>query len=176
MPIEFISSQIFIVLAYAALTTTYFVKAKKNVLVFNFIYLATLAVAYFLLDAYTGMAMMAVAVLRNTAFLIRNKEVGEKQKAQDYAILTVLFVLIFTAGAFTYQGFWSIFSLLATSIYTFSIWQTNKKVYSYLGIVTAALWLAYNIFVRSVVGAVLDVVLLGFIIAKIIMRDMLKKK
>lgn len=51
-------------------------------------------------------------------------------------------------------------SILATVIYTYSIWQKNEKIYKALGTPVGICWIAYNIFVKSLFGVILESIIL----------------
>ena len=65
-----------------------------------------------------------------------------------------IFVLVYIIlMVITYEGFISVFSLLAAMIYTIFCWNGDVKTIRYIGIFTNVLWLIYNIFVKSYAGA-----------------------
>ena len=60
-------------------------------------------------------------------------------------------------------------SVIATSLYTFSVWQKNVKVYKYLGIPMGILWISYNIYIMSIVELVLESALFISVLISIIL-------
>ena len=63
-------------------------------------------------------------------------------------------------AAFTFEGFLSLFSIFATMVYTYSVWQKNIKVYKFAGILVSVCWITYNLYVKSVFGVILESALL----------------
>lgn len=153
---EYIISQILVVFGYICLGLTFATKDYKRMLIFNFGYLLLVLSAYFLLGAYTGMAMLAVAVVRNVIFMFRNKKQNVKSPL-DITILVFLLTALAVVAAFTYDGFLSLFSMFASMVYTISVWQRNRRTYRLLGIFSTALWVVYNVHVYSIFGIILEV-------------------
>lgn len=106
--------------------------------------------------------MCIVAMLRNLYILWEEKRNGKRiaNEKRDYIFLTIVYLGIILATIPTYEGFLSLLSVFATSIYTYSIWQKSTKVYKSCGIPVGVLWIAYNIYVRSIFGVILEGILL----------------
>lgn len=160
MTVNYILSQVFIIISYALVAMTYVSKSRKAILAYNLIGLIASGLSYTFLSAWTGLAMAGVAMLRNIIFLIQNrKEKSEKITWVDWIILGVLVAVSVVSAVFTYDGFLSLLSVFATMLYTLSVWQKNTKVYKFMGIPVSILWISYNIFIRSLFGILLEVAL-----------------
>lgn len=168
-------SQIFVIMMYIFLGTTYFVENRKTVLVLSFLSLVSSGVAYIFLGAYTGLAMVIVAIIRNIIFLLDEKKNGKRDKInkKDIVILIVLYIISIVSAIFTYDGFFSLLSVFATMLYTYSVWQKSVEAYKAIGIPTEILWLAYNIYLKSIFGIALEAILMIVVIAGYILE---KKK
>lgn len=169
----YIISQIFTIIMYALLGISYYAKDRKTILVLNFLSLIANAVAYVLLEAYTGLAMCIVAFFRNIVFLVDEKKNGVKSEIgkKDIVWLIIFYILIVISTVFTYEGLLSLLSVIATMIYTYSVWQKKTNVYKFLGIPVGILWILYNIYVKSIFGVILETLLLicsitGYILDK----------
>lgn len=169
----YILSQVFTIIMYALLGISYYAKDRKNILILSFLSLIANALAYVLLEAYTGLAMCVVAFFRNIVFLVDEKKNGIRDKInrKDVVWLIIFYVLIIASTVFTYDGLLSLLSVIATMIYTYSVWQKKTEVYKFLGIPVGILWVAYNTYVRSVFGVILESILLicsitGYILEK----------
>lgn len=123
MDVVYVLSQVFTVIMYILLAVTYFEKTKRKIFLFSNASLVANAIAYILLSAWTGLAMVIIAMLRNI-YLIRNEKTKKITK-QDWIFLIVVLIAIVVATIPAYEGFLSLFSVFATSIYTYSIWQKN---------------------------------------------------
>lgn len=159
--ITYILSQVFIIISYIFLVFTYQTKNRKSILIYNFISLIATGLSYIFLSAYSGLAMVGVAIIRNIIFLIDEKRNGksEKNTTKDYIILAILYLISIIFAIFTYNGILSMMSVVATMLYTFSVWQKNTKVYKLLGMPIEAIWIIYNIYIFSIFGIILESIL-----------------
>ena len=166
MSISFIASQVAVVLAYVFLALTYKTKSRKVLLFFNFGYLILSSVSYLFLSAYIGFAMTMVAILRNIIFLIQNKDKSSKYTFVDYLILILLVGLSIFLSFLTYNGFYSLFSMFSTVLYTFSVWQRSIPLYKILGIPVSGLYIGYFVFIGSIFGIICESIFFVFIVVE----------
>ncbi len=162
MTTAYILSQIFIIINYIFLAITYQLKNRKSILIINFGALIATGLSYVFLKAYSGLAMVILAIIRNIIFIIDEKKNGKSEElyTKDYIILAVLVIISIVSAIFTYNGFLSMMSVMGTMMYTYSVWQKNTKVYKILGIPVGILWIIYNIYIFSIFGIILETVLL----------------
>lgn len=160
--ITYILSQVFTIINYALVGLTYYAKDRKKILIISFLAVITNAIAYILLHAWTGVAMCIVVQIRNIIFLIDEKKNGKRETIdkKDVIILIVLCSITVVFTIFTYDGFLSLLSVIATMIYTYSVWQKKTNIYKLLGIPVGILWILYNIYVKSIFGVILESILL----------------
>lgn len=160
--ITYILSQVFTIINYALLGLTYYAKDRRKILIIGFLSIIATAISYILLDAWTGVAMCVVALIRNIIFLVDEKKNGKREtiRKKDIVILIVLYFITIISTVFTYDGFLSLLSVFATSTYTFSVWQRKTNIYKLLGIPVGILWILYNIYVKSIFGIILESILL----------------
>lgn len=171
--VSYILSQVFTIIMYVLLAITYYVKNRKTVLIVSFASLVANILAYVLLSAWTGLAMCFIALFRNIYFLLDEKKNGKRDKItkKDVIVLIVVYIAIIISTLFTYEGFLSLLSVLATSVYTYSVWQKKVIVYKFCGIPVGILWVSYNLYVKSIFGVILEAILLicsigGYVIEK----------
>ncbi len=147
----YIISQVFAILMYVLLASTYYLKNRKTVLTINILSMIAQAISFIYLKAYTGLAMDAVAIIRNIIFMVDEKKNGksEQNTKKDVIILVILYIITILLSIFTYNGLPSLFSVLGTFLYTYSVWQKNTNTYKLLGIPTSISWIAYNIYIKS---------------------------
>ncbi len=160
--IEYILSQVFTIIMYVLMAITYYMKNRKAILMVSFASLIANVIAYILLNAWSGLAMCIVAMLRNIIFLVDEKRNGKRNEIskKDIVILVVLYVISGISAIFTYEGFFSLLSVFATMLYTYSVWQKKTEVYKFCGIPVGILWILYNCYVKSIFGVILEMVLL----------------
>ncbi len=153
----YILSQVFIVISYVFLISTYQFKNRTTIIAFGFLSSVATGASHFCLAAYSGLAMTCISMIRNGIFFVQEKH-GKTDKITkvDWAILLVLYTIAIVSAVFTYQGFLSLMSVFATLIYTYSVWQKNTKVYKYLGIPTSICWIIYDIYITSWFGMILE--------------------
>jgi len=160
----YVVSQIFITIAYALLTCSYFVSGRylQLAMAMGTNFMASLSFA--LLGGWVGAAMCLISIARDTTSYIiygrRPPSDADKISGGDWWFLALWVSLITGTGLATMSGPLSLTSMLATSIFTISIWHKNPAVYRSLGILAAALWLGYNLYVGSVIGAVFEAVIM----------------
>lgn len=169
----YVLSQIFTIITYILLAITYYAKDRKTVLTISFLSLIANGFAYAFLNAYTGLAMCFIALIRNIIFLIDEKKNGKSEKItkKDIVILIILYVISVVFSIITYDGPLSLLSVVATMLYTYSVWQKKTGVYKMLGIPIGILWILYNLYVKSIFGIILETILLicsttGYILEK----------
>ena len=120
-------------------------KIFQNTLISNILNL----IHYFVLNADSGVATKIIAILRDLSIVKQEKYCFLKSKKMLNIFVLVYIILM----VITYEGFISVFSLLAAMIYTVFCWNGDVKTIRYIGIFTNVLWLIYNIFVKSYAGA-----------------------
>ncbi len=162
LTISYILSQVFTIIMYVLLAITYYAKDRKKILILSFLSLVANGVAYFLLSAWSGLAMCIVALIRNIIFLLDERKNGKREQINklDIVILIILYAIAIVSAVFTYDGPLSLLSVIATMLYTFSVWQKKTNIYKLLGIPIGILWILYNIYVMSIFGIILESVLL----------------
>ena len=128
------------------------------------------ALQYFLLGAYTGVAMNIVGSTRNLIFAY---EVGKgKRTVYSRIIFSVLFVLM---GIFTWQGAKSIMIITAKILTTVSYGMRKLNIIRILSFVSCSCWLIYNIFIGSWAGIMCELITLVSVVTAIIRLDILKR-
>lgn len=169
----YIISQALTILMYIFLASTYYLKNRKTVLIFNIFAMIAQGIAFGCLKAYTGIAMSIIAIIRNIIFMLDEKKNGKRKQhtKKDIIILITLYSIMIISSIFTYNGLPSLFSVLGTLIYTYSVWQKNTDTYKLLGIPTSMSWIAYNIYIKSIFGCILESIvllcsLIGYILSK----------
>ena len=158
----YIISQVFTIIMYILLGITFYVKERRSVLILNFIATISIAITYILLGAWTGLAMCVVIIIRNIIFLLDEKKNGKRDtiNKKDIIILILLYIISIVFAICSYDGIFSLLSVAATMLNTYSVWQKKINIYKLLGIPVGTLWIAYNIYIMSVFGIILESILL----------------
>lgn len=160
--VRYIISQLFVLNNYVFAMLTYNVRKRKTILLFNMIAATSVLVGFALLGAYSGMAMSIITIIRTIIFLIDDKINGQSKKMQlkDWIIFFVVSSICLVCAVFTYENWWSMISIFATILYSYSVCQKNMFVYRIVGIPTSIAWIIYNAYVKSIVGVALETALL----------------
>ena len=158
--VAYIISQILTLILYSFLGISYLQKNRNKVLILNIIVDILHIAAMCLLKGYSGAAMGLVSLYRDIFLLIYSRKKNSKNRDIFILITSVILIIIFSFV--TYNGIFSMLSIVATLITTFAIWQKNVKYYKFFGIISSLLWILYNVFVFSVVGIVLESIIFIF--------------
>ena len=134
-------------------------------------------ISYICLSAYSGLSMVVLGLIRNVLFYVN--EIWDKGDTRitrrEVIELVVLIVLAVVFSLLTYEGPLSLMSVVATMTYTVSLWQKNTKVYRILGIPIGIAGITYNIYIKSILGAIFE----GFSLASAVVgyfREIFRKK
>ena len=152
----YIISQIITVIYFGFLSLSYLLKNREHILLANLLAHIGQMIAMGMLNGATGAAMAFIMMLRDLVFLIQEKK---HIKKSELHILIVTIILIIVLTSYTYKGPISLLSVGATLCTTFALWQKNVKRYKLMGIMAGILWLAYNIFIASILGIILQTIL-----------------
>ena len=170
----YILSQVLTIIVYILIAITYQLKKRKNIVILSFSTQIIQGTVYFLLNAYTALAMRGVAAIRDLVFWVDENKNGKSNKinTKDILFLIVLYVLIIIFTIITLDGWYSLLSATATMLSTYSIWQKNVKIYKILGIPTGILWIVYNFLYKSIFGVILESLLLLATIRGVVVYSM----
>lgn len=163
MSVSYILSQIFSIFSYICLGTTFYLNNRKKVLILGFFQTIFLVIGYFFLHQYQGMAMITVGLITNIIFYIDEQRNGKTDKIAKKDIIMLLCILAYTTilAVITYSEPLSLLSVLATVIWIFSVWMKQVKLYKLISIPDTILWLAFNIYAKSISGIIVEIILLG---------------
>ena len=165
---KYLLSQIIVIIATVFISFTYFIKNRKKFLIVFILYSMFYGMHYLLLGALTGFLMNMVSIIRNIIFY--KWEIKKKKNNKNFLIILFLIIIIFTI--FSYKDIFSLVSMSASIISTYSIWQKNPKVYRILAIVVSICFIIYAIHIKSLFAIITEVILLfaeiaGLIVLKI---------
>lgn len=131
-------------------------KKKENIIVCQSSANALYAIQYFLLNVNSAALMNIISAIRSFVFYDNEKN---KRKNSSY-ILAFFFIAIFIIGLLTFDGVISLIPIVITLAYTYSIWQNNLNITRYIFLISAFIWIFYNIQVGAyitVLGNLLEI-------------------
>ncbi len=152
----YILSQIFIIINYTFLVITYQLRNRQKILLFNIGAQIFTGLSYFCLNAYSAVAMAIIALLRDIIFMLTAKKENKLIENINFIIIIIAMIIF---GIVTYENPWSILPVIATILYTFSIYQKNIKLFKLLGMIVSICWILYNNYLISMFGIILETIL-----------------
>ena len=162
--VEYIVSQVMVFFALICMCASYLVKSKKIILILGFAISVFYMTGYILLGAWTGAIVNAISIFRAVWFFVNNK----KGKTKDYLSLIFFEIVYITSGIITFANWFDIFSVFAALIYTYSIWQQSITFFRWSALVVSACWVVYNLCCGSIMGLIVELILVVFEIIGII--------
>jgi len=151
-----------VIAAYAFQSNNY-----KHIIMFKLCSEFLFALQYFLLGAYTGMAMDLLSSVRN---LIYKRKADQNQSAFRY-IFIFSFVAI-TAGIATWSSIYSIIPIICKLFSTTAYGIKDPRKVRLLTLPSCLGWLLYNLLYHSAAGAVSEILTLFSILVAIKRFDM----
>lgn len=153
---KYVYSQILVVISTVFIGCSYLAKDKKNIMLLCVIYCFFYSGHYLLLNAYTGALMSLISAARNIWFYLNAKK--KRNNPKFSLLLFLLLAVIF--GAVSYQDTFSIISIMASLLSTYSIWQKNVKLYRILAVPVSICFIIYAIHINSFLSILTECILL----------------
>ena len=153
--IEYIFSQICVIIAVALFIATTFIKNKKVIVILNVFVNTFYALQYLLLNRYTGILINGIGIIRSIWFYF-----DTKITKKDYISLIVCTILVIGGGIFTYSSWIDIMAIIGSSAFTYGIWQSNIQIYRILAVVNNACFLVFNLFCKSYISVATEVIVI----------------
>ena len=143
-------------------------KSHGKILFFRTLNEFIFIIQYFLLGAYTGMAMNAIGCIRNLIFT------SQVKKGKSTIWSGLIFIVIFIVfGIATFAGTKSVTVIIAKVMSTVAYGNKNTTVVRTVSFVTHISYLIYNISVFTIAGALSDAITLVSLIIGIVRFDLI---
>ena len=152
----YVLSQIVIALSYISYGTSYLTKNRKVLLGTTFLSSFLFMIAYILLDAKSAVYINVFSMIRQLLLIIQEKNKSERMYVYIFFFNVISTILI---GVFTYENMYSVLPVLATLIFVYSSWQKDIAMYRLCGIFIEVNWLAYGIYLKSIVSIITETIL-----------------
>ena len=150
MDINFFLGQLTSILAWMFLIISYWKNKDDKILYLQILSCIFFVLNYLFLGAYTGLFVVFFEIVRDYLYI----KFDDDKKTFMYTL--PIYALI---GIFSYDGFWSLFSIFASLNDGYALIFKQKKVV-FLGIVTYVLWLIYDIRYFSLPNVLLESILI----------------
>lgn len=149
--IVWIIGQLFGIIAIILGFVSYQVRTKRQLLFVQSAVSFVFCIHFFLIGAYSGMAMNAVSLVRNFVYDYRMR------KGDTGRLLPCVFVGIqILACLITWEAWYSVFILLGLCINTYCMSFTTPQSVRKSILITSPLVLIYDLFARSVGGSIFE--------------------
>lgn len=125
-------------------------KEKNKILFFQIIANIFYAIQYLLLGVYTAPIMNGINISRSISDYIDDKH------KKEHSIYKLLFFIIVCLGVgiLMYENIYSIIPPLITSLYAIATYQKNMTTLRVIFMLTACLWIFYNLQVGAYSGLI----------------------
>ena len=145
-----ILAQITATLAWTILIVSYWKNKDNKLLYLHVISCIFFALNYIFLKAYTGLLVVVFEMIRDILYIKFNDD--KKTYIYTLPIYTII-------GIFSYNSFWSLFSIFASLNDGYALIYKEKKVV-FLSIITYILWLIYDIYYINYANIIAESVLI----------------
>lgn len=153
--ILWIVGQAFGILAIILGFVSYQVKTQRQILFMQSMVAVTFCIHYFMIGAYSAMAMNGVNIVRNAVYDYKNK------KGIETKLIPIGFVLVQAVMcALTWEAWYSVFVLIGICINTYCMSFKSAQNVRKSIVVTSPFVLTYDIFARSIGGSIYESVAL----------------
>lgn len=146
MDLNFYLAQITAILAWIFLIISYWKNKDNKLLVLQVISCIFFILNYIFLKAYTGLFVIVFEIIRDSLYI----KLEDDKKTFIYSL--PIYAMI---GLFSYDGFWSLFSIFASLNDGYALIYKGKKVV-FLGIITYVLWLIYDLYYVSYANVIAE--------------------
>lgn len=150
MNLNFYLAQVTSLLAWFFLIFSYWKNKDNKILYLQLISCIFFVLNYLFLGAYTGLFVVFFEIIRDSLYI----KLNDDKKTFLYTL--PVYALI---GIFSYDGFWSLFSIFASLNDGYALIFKEEKVV-FLGIITYILWLIYDIYYFSLPNIIAESILI----------------
>lgn len=152
--VEYILSQVCVIIAVGVQVPMYFLKNKKIILVLAWLMCLLYGTQNLLLKAYPAALMNAVGIVRGIWYYI-NEARGKKQ---EYISLITCEAACLALGIIFYTNWPDIFSIAGSMMFNFAVWQPNILLFRYMTTVESILWIVHNWAYMSIAAVIVEAV------------------
>ncbi len=143
----FVISQLLIVVAFLFDIASFQFKQRNIILFCFFCATCLISLHFILLDEITAACIAGLAAVR---FLI-------SIYSTDKIIMITFIILIFSIGAYTFDGIEDIFSILAGSLATYSAFQSNDRILRVVMMIATISMITHNVIIWTPAGIMLEI-------------------
>ena len=138
-------------LGFCILVLSFYKKDTVTILTYQITSNFAYTVHYFLLGGLSGAFCSLIGIIRNMVLI----------KSNNKKIIIPIFILLYLIVTIVfYEGIYSLFPMIANSIYLITLTYKKKKLLLVGAIISSIFWILYSIFVNSYVSICTESILL----------------
>lgn len=145
---------------------------RSLILVYLIIGQILFSIHFGLLGAWTAAVIDVIAIVRGIIFYYK----PHQRWAQNPAWVIFFISCIWFAGIITWEGYRSLFLIIAMTVESIALWNNNPKNIRWCMLASRPLFFSYNILVGSYAGMVADILFTISLIAGMIRFDRTKQR
>ena len=168
---SFIIAQIIGFCAMATAITSFQLRKRKSILIFQLICTVLWTLHFFVLGNMTGCVINGIQTFRCVIFYFKDTQ----KWAQNKIWLVLFFVASIVAGVLTWENMWSLFPIVGMMFSTVSLWMQNPKHIRLLTLPVAGVWFVYDTVCKSYAGMCNEVLASISVITALLRLDYRKK-
>lgn len=155
--LEYILSQICVLVAVIFFSATYFTKSHNKVLLLTSIAALFYGLEYLLLGSLTGFVLNLIAIVRGLVFFLE-KKLKNKNSVISFVIIEILIIVF---GVLTWKSVCiSLLPIIANVLFCYAVWQNNNFVFRIMSLIYSGIWITFNIILMSVLGIITEIAIL----------------
>lgn len=154
----------FFVIVFAL--SSFQLKKRKHILLFQMIALLFSAIQLFMVGAVTGGCLDLLSFVRTWIFSNNNKKWASSQWWL-FGFVAVMIII----GIMTWQNGWTIFSILGAVLSTVALWMKKEKHIRMVSLTVAPCWIIYNVVNGAYMGALNEVLAMTSIVIGMLRHD-----
>ena len=141
-------------IGYGTLAFSYFKKEKRQILFMQIVAYIFFVIYYYLLSGITGAICNLIGL-----FALVTIYLFEKYKLKNKFGISMFFILLlFIVNIMTFQNWYSIFPMIASTIVIISFLENNENDIRWIGVLAALCWLLYAIVYKAYIAILFEVV------------------
>ena len=139
------------ILAFCILVLSFYKKDTVMILTYQITSNFGYTVHYFLLGGLSGAFCSLIGIFRNITLI----------KSNNNRIIVPIFIFLYLLVTIIfYEGIYSLFPMIANSIYLITLIYKKKKTLLIGAIISSSLWILYSVFVSSYVSILTESILI----------------
>jgi len=127
-------------------------RKKEHLLLLQTVTIVLIVLQFLLMGQATGAATFSIVGVRNVVFYAYKK----KLRKPSLAVLIIFLCALLAASVITWQNWWSLLPLLATSAKTYGTWQDNMTRLRITSLAGQSCMIAYNLAATLYTGALTE--------------------